>query len=753
LIKKIIGLLGVLLMVQGSAKSQEKVQITRISTPITLDGMPTEEAWQAIPALPVVQYEPVFNGEMSETSLMRVAYDENYLYVSGEMYTRDPSTITTNSLSRDKYSQGDVFGVVIDGFNDNQNATWFYTNPDGVRFDMAVSNDADFGGGRSAINGSWNTFWDVETVRNEKGWFAEMRIPFSSIGVQVQDDVTEMGIIIYRWISSANERHIYPSIPPNWGLGNAKPSQAQDVVLKGIKSKKPLYFTPYVLGGVNTMSNLKSDSSAYYFNDDVKKEVGFDLKYNLTSNLTMDVTVNTDFAQVEADDQQLNLSRFSLSFPEKRQFFQQRSSIFDFNFGRDRLFYSRRIGLDSSGNPVRILGGARLTGRVGDLDIGMINMQTADSDNLPSENFGVLRIRKSVLNQRSYMGGIFTSRIGADGSSNIVYGFDGDVNTVGDHFVEFKMAQSIDDGIPKEDRYDFKETSAVRFGVRSTSSTGFGYQFTFNRMADDLRPSLGFVRVGGTSQKFARLSYGWVSGKNSVFRRTGVRVFYYGRFYNSEHEMLSFTKGIQGRTLSTQWEGKFKYYGDLSIEFNTGKENIPAGNDFNLIGKIYIPSGTYTDEKIQLRYQFSESWTVGGNINANTGTIYDGNISELELSPRFFVSKQLELGGSYRITHLSFPERQGRDQTEFTSHLAQFKGQFAFNKKATLSTFLQYSNVAELVGANIRFRYNFSEGQDLWIVVNEQNYTDRVQNDPRLPNLPYLQARSILLKYNHTFSF
>ena len=206
-----------------------------------------------------------------------------------------------------------------------------------------------------------------------------------------------------------------------WEDGNIKPSQAQDVIITGADSKKPVYFTPYVLGGFTRLNELGSDSLDYFYDDEVKAEVGFDLKYNITSNLTLDVTLNTDFAQVEADDQQLNLTRFSLSFPEKRQFFQQRSGLFDFNFGNTRVFYSRRIGLDSSGNQVRILGGARLTGKINDLDIGFINLQTGQSDEIDSENFNVLRVKKNVLNTSSYVGGIFTSRLGVNGSSCLLY--------------------------------------------------------------------------------------------------------------------------------------------------------------------------------------------------------------------------------------------------------------------------------------------------------------------------------------------
>ena len=224
-----------------------QVPLTKINQPIVLDGVVDEPIWDSVESLPIVQYEPIFRGGMSEESIFKVAYDESYIYVAGKLYTNNPSTITSNTLTRDQFSGDDIFAIVLDPFNDNENGLWFLTNPVGTRIDIAISNDANFGGGSNAMNRSWNTYWDVATTQDENGWYAEMRIPFSSIGFQENDGIAEMGMIVYRWIASANERHIYPAIPPNWNMGNAKPSQAQDIPLEGVKSKKPLYLTPYTL--------------------------------------------------------------------------------------------------------------------------------------------------------------------------------------------------------------------------------------------------------------------------------------------------------------------------------------------------------------------------------------------------------------------------------------------------------------------------------------------------------------------------
>jgi hypothetical protein len=167
--------------------SQSAIEIQRLSEPITLDGVINEPVWEQIDPYPMFQYEPVFLGDMSERTEIRAAYDDEYLYVSAKMFTKDPSTIISNSLYRDRFSGDDVFAVVLDPFNDDQNGMRFFTNPAGTRFDQSISNDANTIGGNRPINGSWNTHWDVETTQTEEGWFAEMRIPFSSIGFQSKD--------------------------------------------------------------------------------------------------------------------------------------------------------------------------------------------------------------------------------------------------------------------------------------------------------------------------------------------------------------------------------------------------------------------------------------------------------------------------------------------------------------------------------------------------------------------------------------
>ncbi|MEX1013825.1 MAG: DUF5916 domain-containing protein, partial [Candidatus Paceibacterota bacterium] len=300
------------------SQSDEAVPITRITEPITLDGLSDEGAWESVKPFPMVMYEPIFRAEPTERTVMMASYDDDYIYFAMRAYDSNPEGIRGNVLIRDRFGSDDYFEVMIDTFNDNENAMVFTTNPNGIRRDVAISNDAT-GPVGSWLNVDFNTFWDTAVTVNDEGWFAEMRIPFSSLRFQDQDGRVIMGLSLNRIIVRKTERAIYPAIEPNTNFAHLKPSRMQKIVLEGVESQRPVYISPYVLGGVERVSEEVSDGSGYKFNYNRMTEAGLDVKYGLTNNLTLDLTLNTDFAQVEADDQQVNLSRFSLFFPEKRQ--------------------------------------------------------------------------------------------------------------------------------------------------------------------------------------------------------------------------------------------------------------------------------------------------------------------------------------------------------------------------------------------------------------------------------------------------
>lgn len=740
-IHRVIGMLLAMIILFAAApvRAQDPLFIQRLNGPIVLDGMSDEPAWNEVSPLPMVQYQPVFNGENTERTEVRIAYDDNYLYLSGRLYDSDPDGMRANSLYRDRYSGDDVFAIVLDTFDDNESGLWFSTTPAGIRVDRSVSNDAEFGGGGffgGVINSSWNTYWDTEVVTNEDGWFVEMRIPFSSLGFQDIDGRVEMGFIVYRYIARKSERHIYPAIPPNWGMGFAKPSEAQTIVLEGVKSSKPLYITPYVIGGTGRDAELNDAGTAYERIGNTSRDIGLDFKYAITNNLTLDATINTDFAQVEADDQQVNLTRFSLFFPEKRQFFQERAGIFDFATGMtDRVFHSRNIGLSEEG-PVRILGGGRLVGRLGGWDVGLIDMQTESSGDQPAENFGVLRVKRRVLNTQSYAGVLITSRLGDDGSYNVAYGLDAVLKLSGREYLTAKWVQTFEDEPLESESFDFAEAGFARIQLQRRGDTGISFNTALTYSGRDYNPGIGFVRRRDYSSYFGDLAYGWIPGQESSFRTVNASVFFSAFYRNSDGSLESIRA-------THSWDMNMKSGAEVRATARLEVEDLLEAIEFP--GDTEVPEGRYTFATLEANYKFPDgSFIRGRNNSVSIGSFYDGWRAQVNVEPTVSLSRYVELGTTYRFSRLRFSDR---DQS-VDVHLVGLKAQIGFNKKVSLNSFIQYNTSANRIAANIRFRYNIKEGNDLWIVFNQNVNTDR---ERETPILPVSESRTVLLKYTHTF--
>ena len=263
--------------------TETPLTIPRLSAPITVDGIVDEAVWDDIAPLPMTMYTPTFGGPLTEATEVRVAHDDRYLYVSGRMYDSEPSRIRTGTFYRDSYSGDDILAVVIDSYNDHETAVWFVTNPAGVRQDRTVSNDAQFTSGMP-MNADWNAYWDVATSQDDRGWFAEFRIPFSTLGFQVIDGEVTMGLITYRMIPRKYERQTFPAMDPSSGrLGFARPSRARRVVLRDVRQATPFYATPFALGGFRQTPVLGDPADGtrqeWRSERDPTTEAGLDIKF------------------------------------------------------------------------------------------------------------------------------------------------------------------------------------------------------------------------------------------------------------------------------------------------------------------------------------------------------------------------------------------------------------------------------------------------------------------------------------------
>jgi len=731
--KPLISLLFLLLFcISGIA--QERYIIPRIDAEIVFDGKPDEVIWGEIPSLPFIMHQPVYGKEPSERTECMIFFNDDYLYVGANIYYDDISFMSRVGKQRDYFSMKcDWFGIHLDSFNDNKNGMAFYTNPNGLRFDATVKNDAS--AALEDINISWNTFWDVSTFHNNEGWYLEMRIPVSSLRFQDIDGLVEMGLTVVRFIPKKSEVITFPQIDPKHESSYWKPSLAATVEFSGLRPGKPIYLTPYLIGGIQQSHLLNEAETSYEREITPKFDAGLDFKYGLTNNLTLDLTINTDFAQVEADEQQINLTRYSLFFPEKRPFFLEKSDVFDFDLlGGNKLFYSRRIGLHE-GSVVRIIGGARMTGRAGEWDIGILDMQTAAYDDLSSENFGVARLKRSVLNPYSYVGAMLTSRLGTDGTYNIAYGLDGVIRMFGDDYLTLRWSQTFNDGYAN--RFFSADPSRLLARWERRNQEGFSYDFVCTWSGTQFDPGIGFEVKDDYYGVRGIVKYGWLpEDDNSWLRRHGLSQTVLNILNSKDH--------TQETVLSmTGWnfESRGGIYG--SLVFNLNREIVKDSLDF---GQTIVPPGEYDFYYLSAMLGLGSRFNPGLDLTAEAGLFYDGTKYTLELKPTWNVSPGLDIDPTYRIDYVNFDSRS----QSFTNHIFGVKALAMFSTKLSLLSYIQYNTAVDLWLVNVRFRYNPREGNDFYLVYNEGLNTNL---ERELPSLPRSNNRTLLFKYTYTFGF
>ena len=712
----------------NTANAQEPLQVTYFTESIQLDGLSNEPGWQRIQPLPMIMYKPTYKGEPTETTEIRVAYDKEYLYCSARCYDADPSGIRVNSLYRDRSNKDDKFGIILDTFNDKETALSFWTTPAGVRGDEIIFNDG------KSDNKNWNTYWDVATVQDEEGWFVEMRIPFSSLSFQDKNGSVVMGLIAYRNIARKNERVVFPDLSPERGIDT--PSRAHPIVLNQVYSQKPVYFTPYAAGGIEQTPTLNDASTHYQLENELARNAGVDIKYNVTSNLTLDTTLNPDFAQAEADDQQVNLSRFSLFFPERRQFFQERSGIFAFNFiGRDRLFHSRRIGIRDR-KQIPIIGGGRLVGRIGNWDFGFLDMQTARKGDIPTENFGVLRLRRQIFNPYSYAGIMLTNRIDEEGNHNFAYGLDGIFRLFGKEYLTLKWGQTFENQAIQKRDLNLLDTAMFLAELTRRTDVGFDYKFVVARSGDNFLPGLGYTKREDFTRLEGGARYDWLMGKGTTIRQVSPLQFSGFVVFRNEDE------AVESAQLEYNTDLEWKSGAAVSMDFQMDYEYLTEDEDFP--EDTLIPAGSYTTFKAEGGFDMPGGRLFRTDFDWAFGGFFDGWRLEFGAKPTWNASRHLEMIGEYEVNVVRFPKRnQG-----FNAHVVRLRTRAALNTQISVNAFVQYSSVNDRFSTNIRFRYNFREGNDLWLVYNENLNTYR---DDEIPRQLLTRGRTVLLKYTNTF--
>ena len=714
------------------------VRAVRIQAPLKIDGALDEPFYTSVPPISdFIQQEPHEGEPATEKTEMWLAFDNNNVYVAFRCWESEPGRVVASDMRRDGpnlWQGDDLVAVSFDTFHDGRNSFNFITNALGAREDGQVTNERQW-------NGDWNTVWEVRTGRFEGGWTAEAAIPFKSIRYQAGREQV-WGFNAFRTNRWKNEISYVTRVPAARGQSALyQGSVAATLVgLEAPSGSRMLEIKPYAISDVKT---TPSDSVASGFSrtsNDVSGDVGLDVKYGLTQNLTADFTYNTDFAQIEADEQQVNLTRFSLFFPEKREFFLENQGLFAFggaaaggfsaaNSDVPILFYSRRIGLDE-GRPIPIIGGGRTTGRVGRYSLGLIDIQTGDDRAVRSTNFSVVRFKRDLF-RRSNIGLLLTGRTVAQSGSggNALYGFDGTFGFFDNLNVNTYWTRSNTGGLPRaESRGRTRNDTSYR-GQLDYQGDRYGAQLEQLVVGDDFNPEAGFVRRQDMRRSSALLRF---SPRPSRFRSVR-RFFYQGSIDSIENG----ARHLETRVSNGEFAIEFQNSDRLSVDVTDNYEFLPRA--FDIAPGITLPIGGYAFDNVHLQMNLGQRRRISGQFAIDRGSFYDGGKTTISVSRgRMNAGSQLSLEPTYQLNVVDLTEGS------FTNQLVGSRVTYTMTPLMFTSALLQYNSSSHSISANVRLRWEYRPGSEFFVVYNE----DR---DTLTRRFPSLSGRALIVKINRLF--
>ncbi|WP_142714907.1 DUF5916 domain-containing protein [Fodinibius sediminis] len=703
--------------------------IPRTESRIILDGQLKDPAWEQGRILPLTMSQPVYGRIPGGESQLTVLSSEKALYIAGHFSVSEG--LGSRQLSRDDLDySSDLFAVLIDGYNDEENAYVFITSPSGNKTDLAISDDAE-----SPKNFNWDAFWSVGVHHEDGSWSFEIRIPFSSLQYQQEQDSVTIGLSAWKYTAANNQFDTYPRIKNDYGINSYfKPSRAADFSFFQEKASTPLFISPYLLGGYGRKTVGDGPPIRR-----VLLDAGGDVKYRWSSNFTLDATVNTDFAQVEGDDHQVNLSRFAIYRDEKRAFFQERAGLFSFNTGGPtRLFYSRRIGLTNDGRQVPLYGGFRLTGRSNGWDVGLLTMQSAPKYGLESENFGVLRIRKKLdESTSSYVGMISTSRIARDGTYNIAYGADAVWEVPRDIFFTGRYAHTLSDPSGKSYARGWLNNTNLLLSVQRRSRVGFFYTFSVNRVGRDYSPGLGFLDRWDFTRYGDRMAYGWVAPESSVFQKIQLIADAFVYTKNTGNEIESSSIGLKNY---------ISFKSGFSLQFGLKRQTEKLYEGYPLSPAADIPAGGYRFGELFLTLSSGQGRAFRFNTTTSVGSYFDGRGIAGSFSPEWTINSNIELSGELEYYNIRFQKRS----QHYKSLLIRGRLDFKPVSRMAVSGLAQYSKLTRIFSSFARLRFNIVDGADLFLVYKHGRNSSPLE---RIRNGDFTGIHSVRAKFSYTFRY
>ena len=723
------------------AAAQPTLKAVRVEQPPTVDGeVAGDAAWRA--AAPVTgfsQEQPDEGQPSTERTEVRVVYTASTIYVGVICYDRDPAGIIVSDARRDAaLDQTDSFQLILDTYRDRLNGFVFGTNPAGIEYDGQVTNEGQGGAGLaggqrqqagagSGFNVNWDGAWEVRSRISDIGWSAEFAIPFRTLRFPAGVAQT-WGVNFQRNIRRRNERSYWAPVSRQYNLYRLSLAG----VLTGLEAPalRNLKLTPFVLGQALESGVRPVDTT---FDPDA----GFDLKYSVTPSLVLDATVNTDFAQVEIDDQQVNLDRFDLFFPEKRPFFLENAGFFTVgNPGEIDLFFSRRIGIGPSGEQIAINGGGRLSGKAGKYNIGLLNMQTDDvallnvppgapDDRLPGSNFTVARISRDLPN-RSSIGALVTSRIGvgrfARGDDfNRTYAVDGKAGIRQHTVLSSFVAKTASPGVDAGD---------TAFNVRSrTTVPRFDLELGYQEVGARFNPEVGFYSRRGYRKPDARILTRW---RPRVWNLQELRPHAsYRAFYGIDDGLL---ESLQVH-IDNHWQFKNSY------EFHTGVNVTEEGlrRPFEIYPGIFVPPGSYKHQEAQLVFMTNQGAPASLHVESRIGGFFGGDRVTFVPTLRVRAGEALTAEAAYQRNDVDLP------WGSFSTNLLRTRVSYAFTTHTFLQGLIQYNDRADQWSMNLRFGWLQAANTGLFVV-----YTD-TRGLYDLFDRPQRTDRSLVVKFSRMF--
>jgi hypothetical protein len=706
---------------QALAVDRPVGQATALEVAPTIDGnVMGDPAWREARAITgFSQIQPSYGQPASQRTEVFVGFTERALYIGVMAYDAEPLEIISTDSRRDSsLDDTDSFRVLIDGFLDRQNGYVFGTNPAGIEYDGQVvreGNNQIISGGEGGLNLNWNAPWTVKSMVTDDGWSTEMEIPFTSLRFGASE-VQTWGFNFERRIRRNNEISFWAPLSQERGLTQV--SQAGSVEGIRVPRQRNLQLTPYVLTRTRRGGTLTDSVS-----DD---EAGFDLKYSITPSLTLDLTYNTDFAQVEVDDQQVNLDRFSLFFPEKRAFFLENAGQFSVGNSQEaELFFSRRIGI-TNGFAVPIEGGARLSGKIGQrTNIGVLRMSSEAVDGLASANdYSVARVSQELPN-RSSIGGLFVDRQG-DGSllgnvgtdENQTYALDGRWGIKRNGLVQAWVAETKTPG--RTGRDDAFSVS----GDYNDENWTYGAGYT--EVGQDFNPEVGFLTRRNYKKIDARI-FRRVRPSDSRFFELRPHLVYRGFWDFEGFQETGFLH------LDSHWEFL------SGREFHTGVNFTREGlkQPFDIVPGVTIQPGTYDHEETQLVYLGDLSQPFNFQVRSTIGGRFGGDRVNFEPTFGYRIGDKFSSELVYAYNDFDLPVPNGK----FRADLWRLRVSYSFSPRILLQLLAQYNEQTDTTSSNLRFSWLQSANAGLYLVYNEVD--DQGFGLPR--------GREFVIKYSRIF--